>query len=229
MTTSELVAKAYLKAAGKVSSLTSTDTKYIKLLAIANTLIGTWQNEPNVDWNSLYDPDLALVDLITATNTYAIPATVRKLSDARGDYVRVHWTDGVNYTDFNVVTADTLKRYDTTANVCAQIGSNLVFARTFASTDPEFGGTIKLPVYTFAPTLVESAPTTGQTTTVPVDIPEWLVIMTAAEYVRNDVTKQSQYPNLVNEANQLMQRMKDDNEAQISEVHIPFSAAGADW
>lgn len=229
MTTSEFVAQAYLKASGKVSSLTSTDTKYIKLLAIANTLIQTWQNEKDVDWYSLYTAELSLTDLVTATNTFALPATVRKISDARGDFVRIHWTDGENFTDFDVVTPDTLKSYDTSANVCAQIGSNLVFARTFATEDSEFGGTIKVPVYTFAPTLVESSPTTGQTTTVPVDIPEWLVIMSAAEFVRNDITKQSQYPNLVNEANQLMQRMKDDNEAQISEVHIPFVAEGADW
>ncbi len=223
MTTSELVAKAYLKAAGKVSSLTPTDTKYIKILAIANGLIDSWQNENDVDWNSLYDPEY-VIGTITATNSFDLDTdTIRKISDSRGDYVRVVWTDGVNYTDYDVVTPDTLKRYDASATVCAQVGATLKFNKTFATTDSEYGGSIKVPVYLYAEML------SGESDTVPVDIARWLVIMTAAEFVRNDITKQNQYPNLVNEANQLMQRMKDDNEAQISELYIPFRAEGADW
>lgn len=223
MTTSELVADIYLKATGKVSSLISTDTKYVKILAIANGLIRTWQNEKDVDWSSLYDGDYD-IGTVTATDTFDLDTdTIRKISDSRGDFVRVHWTDGENFTDFDVVTPDTLKSYNSSANVCAQIGATLKFARTFASTDSEFGGSIKVPVYLYAEEL------SGASDTVPVDIPEWLVVMSAAEYVRNDITKQNQYPNLVSEANQLMQRMKDDNEAQITEVHIPFVAEGADW
>lgn len=229
MTTTQLIAAAYLKATGKVTTLVETDAKYLKILGIANGLIDSWENEPNVDWSSLYEPELALTDLVTETNTFELPATVRKISDARGDYVRVYWTDGVGKTDFDVVPAEALKRYDTNANVCAQIGSNLRFARTFETTDSEFGGEVKVPVYTFAPTLVTSAPTTGQTDTVPVDIPRWLVIMTAAEYVRNDITKQNQYPNLVAEAQELMERMKDDNDGQVAEPYMPWSAPGADW
>ena len=223
MTTSELIAASYLKASGKVSTLSTTDAKYIKIRDIANGLIDSWQNENDVDWNSLYDPEY-VIGTITATNSFDLDTdTIRKISDSRGDYVRIVWTDGVNYTDYDVVTPDTLKRYDASATVCAQVGATLKFNKTFATTDSEYGGSIKVPVYLYAETL------SGASDTVPVDIARWLVIMTAAEFVRNDITKQNQYPNLVNEANQLMQRMKDDNEAQVSEVHIPFHAAGADW
>ena len=44
-----------------------------------------------------------------------------------------------------------------------------------------------------------------------VDNPEWLVTMTAAEYIRNDIVKQNQYGNLVAEANNLMTSMIRNN------------------
>lgn len=227
MTTQEFVNAVILKATGKRTILATTDTKFIKILAIANGYIDQWQNEKDVDWNSLYTPDLSF-GTVTATDTFAIPATVRKISDARTDTVRVVWTDGVSYTDYDVVPADTLKRYPN-SHVCAQIGSNLRFEHAFTADDPEFGGDIQVPVYTFVSTLVSGTPGAGETGTVPVDIPAWLVLSTAAEYVRNDITKQNQYGNLVNEANQLMERMKDDNEGQISEPDMPWGAAGQTW
>lgn len=75
-----------------------------------------------------------------------------------------------------------------------------------------FGGTIFAPVYTF-PT-----PLSGDTDVVPVDIPNWLVYATAAEYVRNDVTKVSSYPTLVAQANDLMEKMKENNDASVDEI-----------
>lgn len=232
MDTQTFIDSVYLKATGKKKTLTSADTPYAKILAIGNRLIRQWAQEPDVDWNSLYNPSLALTATVTATNTFPLAAasTIRKISDARGDFVRIHWTDGINFTDFQVVPADTLKRYSTSANVCAQVGSSLQFARTFVSTDSEYGGTIKVPVYLYPDTLVASDPGSGESTTVPVDDPEWLVIMSAAEYVRNDITKQNQYPNLVAEGNQYMQRMIDDNNAQVNEVYIPPGVArGRTW
>jgi hypothetical protein len=67
------------------------------------------------------------------------------------------------------------------------------------------------------------------TTDVPVDDPNWLVTITAAEYVRNDIVKQNQYGNLVQEANDLMENMKADNDAQVSEVTADWSPLGATW
>lgn len=220
MILSDLVSGVVLKATGKRSTLTATDEKYLKIVELANQYTDVWQN--TTDWSSQYDPDLSF-GTVTATDTFSVPSTVRKISDARGDTVRIWYTDGVGYTDFGIVPADTLKRYTTTDNVCAQIGSSLVFKRTFASTDSEFGGTIKVPVYTFAATLASASDV------ISVDIPRWLVFMCAAEYVRNDITKQNQYPNLVQEANELMEKMRDDNDAQINEPDFAFMPLGRTW
>lgn len=229
MTASEFVAATILKATGKTSTATSGDTKWTKVLGIGNFYIDNWQDEPDVDWVSLYDPDYSFGS-VTATDTFSFPAAVRKLSDIKDDFVRIHHTDGVGYTDYEIVPPTHLKHYYTGAdkenpigNFCAQVGSDLVFNRVFSAADLQFGGTIKVPVYTFATHL------STDDSTVPVDIPNWLVLMAAAEYVRNDITRQNQYPNLIAEANQVMQKMRDNNDAQVEQVIRPWSAAGQTW
>lgn len=223
MTLSELVSATILKATGKVYTGSEGDTKWNKVLGIANDLIRTWESEPGVDWTSLYQKDYE-VGTVSATDTYPLDVDdVRKLSDERGDSVRIHHTDGVQYTDYAIVPADKLKQYDTTSLVCAQIGANLVFPKAFVSTDVQYGGTIKAPIYAYAETLVNS------TDDVPVDNPNWLVYRCAGEYVRNDIVRQNQYPNLISEANQMMEKMRENNEAQVNYVAMPFQAGGADW
>lgn len=207
-------------------TFSSGSTKWTKILNIANGYIDTWQEEVNGDWNSLYTPELN-IGVVTTTDTYAIPgfgSTVRKISDSGSDVVRIKHTNGVNYTDYQVVPIDELKNYYAGQNkeypygfYCAQDGSNLIFNHKFLTTDPQYGGSINVPVYNFAAHLVNDADV------VPVDVPQWLVVMSAAEYVRNDITRQQQYPNLVNEANALMERMKENNEAQIDQVFRPWN------
>lgn len=229
MTTSEFVAAVILKATGKTSTSISGDTKWTKVLGIANLLIDSWQNEPDVDWSSLYDPSFS-IGTVTNTDAFDLDDEIRKVSDTEGDVVRINHTDGTGYTDYDVVPADTLKQYysgqnkeNSFGNYCAQIGRRLVFNRKFVSTDPQYGGTIYVPAYLYADHLV------GDSDEVPVDIPNWLVVMSAAEYVRNDITRQNQYPNLISEANQLMVRMKEDNDAQVSQLNMPWLAPGASW
>lgn len=221
MTLAELVAKAYLTATGKLSTLTSSDAKYQKILAIANNQIDIWQNTPNVDWNSLYDKSYSL-GTVSATDTYELGDDIRKVSDSTGDYVQIKTADG-NVTNFDVVSAESLKRYVDGSRVCAQIGRTLVFPQPFETTDPLYGGTIYVPIYRYAEPLVNASDE------VPVDIPQWLVLMTAAEYARNDNTKLNQYPNLVGQANDLMNRMIDDNDGQMTEAYLSWSAATRSW
>lgn len=221
MTLTELVTAVILKATGKVTSLATTDAKYIKVKNIANFYISSWQNTPNVDWSSLYEPAHS-IGVVSATDTFTLDATIRKLSDTRGDYVRLG--SGTDITNaYQIVPADTLQRYAPTDHVCAQIGRNLVFRAGFGSDSQFIGETIYVPVYTFAENLSD------ESDVVPVDIPEWLVVIVAAEYVRNDPTKQNQYPNLIQEANLILQRMIDDNDAQVSEAFVAFSANGRSW
>lgn len=230
MIASEFVAQVILRATGKVSTSTSGDAKWSKVLGIGNMKISDWQNEPGVDWSSLYDPTCS-IGTISNTDTFDLDLdTIRKLSDTPQDVVRIMHTNGTTYTDYEIVQADTLKLYykgqtkqSPVGYYCAQIGSTLVFNHKFVSTDPQYGGDIQVPVYLYAQPLV------GDSDTVPVDNPGWLVVISAAEYVRTDIIRQAQYPNLINEANNLMQRMKDDNEAQGEYIHTPWRPAGATW
>lgn len=210
-------------ATGKLPSFTTGSVKWLKILAIANFKINEWANEPGVDWGSLYDPSFT-IGTVSATDSYAIPSTVRKLSDRPGDTIRINHTGGVNYTDYDIVPHDDLKMHYAGQNknypygyYAAQMGSNLKFNYTFTDTSPQFGGTIKAPVYTFPSQLVNDSDV------VPVDVPQWLVVACAAEYVRTSQTRVGQYPNLLNEANALMDRMKQDNDGQASQVYMPWS------
>lgn len=222
MTAAQLVAATILKATGKTSTATSGDTKWTKVLGIANDLIKTWADEPDVDWESLYNPEYS-IGTVTATDTFAIDTDdVRKLSDKKNDRIRIVHTDGITYTDYETVPANRLKYIDE-GKFCARIGDNLVFNKAFVSTDPEFGGDIQAPIYSHPTTLSDDADV------VAVDTPNWLVYRTAAEYVRNDITRQNQYPNLVAEANQLMLKMKEANEAQVETVETPWTPGGQTW
>ena len=87
MTLTQLVDKVILKATGKVSTVTEGDTKWNKVLGIANTLIDSWEEEYGVDWESLYDSDYE-IGTVTATDTFAIDTDdVRKLSDKKEDFI----------------------------------------------------------------------------------------------------------------------------------------------
>ena len=225
MTVTEAIAATYLKSTGKTTTLT-TGTKFNKILGLLNFYQRRWAREPEIDWNSLYNPAFSL-GTVTATDTYDIDtSTVRKLSDRQGDTVRIVWSDGVGYTDYDVIPHDALKdfsrgvnRESPIGNYCAQIGSQLIFNHTFTTSDAQYGGEIFVPCYTFP----DAITSTGLTEDIQVDDPDWLVLRCAAEYVRTDLTRQGQYSSLLQEANEAMERMKDDNGAQIDEVDKPWT------
>lgn len=228
MTTSELVAAVILRATGEVSTAASGDSEWEKVRGIANFYINTFANEPGVDWNSLYTPEYSL-GTVTATDSFDLDDEIIKISDQAGDIVRIDHTTG-SYTAFQIVPANQLKRYyegnkaTPLGNVCAQIGRTLVFNRRFTSTDPEFGGAITCPIY------IAPDPLVNDSDSVPVDDPNWLVIICAAEYVRNDITLQAQYPNLVAEANAIMTDMKTNNDtAQLTEAVRGPAGDGVSW
>ena len=218
MTTAQLVANIYLTANGKLPTFLSGSTKWLKILAIANNKIDTWQNEAN--WDSLYDPKHNC-GIITATDTFALDSMVRLISQQPGDVVTIVKLDGTK-SYYQTVYAQQLKLYKT-GKYCAQVGQTLVFNKAFTATDPEFGGTLQNPAYKFATHLVADADV------VPVDDPQWLVLASSAEYVRNDIVKQNQYGPLVNEANALMDLMKDSLQPQVEELQRPYSPLSSSW
>ena len=212
------VSNTYLLAVGKLPTFVAGDKKYEKIVAIANLKIDEWARE--ADWRSLYDPKYQ-VGTISATDTYELDDEVEKVTAGFGDYVIVRKDN--HDTHFQTVAPEKLKMYDT-GDYCAVVGRNLVFNRTFTSDDPIYGGSILAPVKLFPEKLTSAG------STVVVDDPNWLVKIVAAEWVRNDNVRQNQYPNLVAEANALMENMKEANdEAQVSEVTIAMPPLGRSW
>ena len=228
MTTDNFVAAVILKSDGEVSTAAFGDDDYTKILQLGNIYIGTWEREPGTNWNSLYSPEETL-GTISATDTYTIPTCYIYISDKPGDVVRIDHADGT-YTTYDIVNADELKLYyegnktSQHGKYCAQIGADLVFNTIFASTDAEFGGTIKCPVYNAATRLSIA------TSIVPVDDANWLVFICAAERTRNNTVKQNQYPNLIAEATEAMKRMKQNNDtAQNDTFERVKVGGGVNW
>src|SRR5450755_4437289 len=130
MTITEFVAATYLRATGKTVTLAVGSTKYNEIVGLGNFYQRRWSREPGIDWVSLYNPAVSLGP-ITNTDTYDIDtSTIRKLSNFEGDPVRIMWTDGTGYTDYDIIPPDTMKNYfagqnkeDPIGNVCAQIGN----------------------------------------------------------------------------------------------------------
>jgi hypothetical protein len=218
---SELIAAAYLKATGEISVLTSSDDDWKKLVALANFYIDNWQNEPGVDWASLYDPAVN-IGTVTATDTFDLDDSIRSISNQVGDYVRINHLNSTTYTNYQTVEPKRLKYYAYGA-YCARVGKTLKFNRAFTSTDPQFGGTINVPSNLFADHLSKA------NDVVPVDDPNWLVLMCAAEYVRNDITRAQNYPDIVAEAVDVMKYMKKANNSQVEEVPRSPVARGMEW
>lgn len=208
------MAKTSLKATGKLPTYSTGSTKWLKILAIGNFYIDQWSNESGVDWNDLYDPAY-LVGTITATNTIDLDDDVRKISQQPGDSVRVVTTAGQT-TEYEFVNANRLYEYDTGFYV-TKVGRTLRFNKAFKTTDPQFGAKLYIPAYLYPDKLV------NESDEVPVPDPNWLVLITAAEYVRSDITRQNQYPNLIGEANEAMKRMIEDNDGQSSELYKPWN------
>lgn len=217
MNTTQFVSAVYLRAERKLPTFVSGSSKWLNILGIANAKIDAWQNEPTVDWNSLYDANYS-IGTVSATNTFELDDEIRLLSNESGDTITITHING-DTSEYETVKANQLKSYPS-GNYCAKVGRNLVFNRAFNSDDAQFGGTITAPVYLHAEHLVNDQDE------VPVDDPEWLVTVTAAEYNRTDVTKANQYGNLINEANALMEAMKDANDQSQVEVMAKSAIAG---
>ena len=201
----ELVAAVLLKATGKRRTPQPGDARYLKVFDTANLYIRVWQQEPGVDWVSMYDPSYR-IGTVSTSNSYSIDTEeVRKVSSIPGD--RVHVVKGDQVFEFTLVAPEQLKAYRGT-NTCAQMGDSLRFAREFTADSPEFGGFIEVPVYLRAPLL------TNAQSVVPVDDPMWLVAVCAADYARNDIMLKEQYSTLISEANQTMQKMIENNSIQ---------------
>ena len=236
MDTQDTMNAIYLKATGKTATFNFTDTKGVKILGLMNFYQSRWSKASGVDWISLYNP-MELVGAVTATDTFDLDtSTIRKLSQQEGDNVRIIWPNDAgtinnpdNYTDYELVPADRIKTDFNQGKYCALRGGQLVFNASFSSTDPEYQGQLYVPCYTYVQPLV------NPDDSVVVDDPDWLTLQCAAEYVRTDVTRLGQFPNLQSEANDCFARMLDDNgNDQNTDVTAdwnpsPYNPSGIQW
>lgn len=227
MMVTQAIKNTYLLATGKITPLTVGSTKYEKILSLLNMFTQQWASEVGVDWKSLRTV-ANVTGTVTATDTFAIPTTLGKISKTRGDYVRIVHPGGTVESDYQIVPIERLyddgsKLQGAGGNRVAVSGSNLVFDTAFTATSPQFGGTIQVPGYSIPPELDDGADI------IAVDDPYWLCYMSAAEYVRNDITRVQQYGNLVAMANNAMQGMKEDNNSQVESVTATWSPLGENW
>lgn len=204
-----LIAQAWAKAEGETFSDGVGSDNWNYMFTLANYYITACQNEYGVDWVSLYDP-LFEIGTVSATDTYDLdPDEVRKLSNETEDYVRIVHLGGSGYTDYTVVPANQLKRYQfrngVAQNVCSKVGITLKFAKKFAASDIQFGGTIYVPKYgSFDPLINENS-------IVPIDSPLWLVCMIAYDVALHDILRKDIASNILDEAGEFMKTMKSNN------------------
>jgi hypothetical protein len=232
MIVSSFVPAVLLAATRKIYTFTTvSDSKAAIVIGIANQLIDDWQNEPDIDWNSLYLPDVAC-GTVTATNTFTVAASIRKVSDQEGDVIRIIHTDGATFTDYSVIPNDRQKDFANLQrtfqnNYVIPVGRNLNFNRAFAATDPQYGGTIYVNGYGYAGPNPAPAYLVNATDVIPIDIPNWLVYATAAQYDANDVTRQQLVPRLEQKANAIMETMKSNNNGQVTTMYQPWRPGNA--
>jgi hypothetical protein len=219
MLVSTFVPACILKATGEVFSGTSGDSDWTRVLAVANRYIDSWMSEPGVDWDSTYQT--TDIGTVSATDSYDLDDDIYRVSNDAGDPIRINHTDGT-HTDYDLVPASHLRRY-TTQKVCSRVGRTIKFPRAFVSTDPQFGGTIEVPGYVKPDYLV------NDNDEILVDDPNWLILMTAAELSRTDLTQAQNYPLLVTEANNAMRSMKRANTPQVHEIQKSPVGGGSDW
>lgn len=219
MTRAEFIQRCYYRATNKPVAPTAGTKKYNQIVLAGEIYTEQWMAEPNIEWESLYD-FFSLAALVTATDTFALSATIRKVSAQEGDTIKIVHTDA-RETEYELVSADRLQEFKY-ENVVAVVGRNLVFSAAFTADSPQLGGTIVVPAYGYA-----TFPTVDAND-ITVDDPNWLVTICAAEFVRNDSTRQNQYPNLIAEANQLMMKMKQNSNTK-DEMYRPNFFYSSDY
>lgn len=200
MNLSEVINLAYQMATGKTKTLSVGNSKYERMLNIANMANMQWESEPDVIWGSLCeDRGIGVIDDKTS---YRLPEDVRTVDFRK--FITLKKDDKTWTIPF--ISPQLFK------NGCygaLQLGWKLDFN---GLTEEMKGAKIIAPVIRRTKKLVEPEDK------VEVDDPYWLIYMMAAEFVRNSRTKSNQYGNLVTLAQSSMAGMKSRNGYKFDEV-----------
>ncbi len=233
MTALEFVQLAYQEATGQVFSGVWGDVNASRMLSYGNMHINTWSLEPDVDWESLYNPGLACGTVPAGTpsqpQTITLPTTILKVSNHAHDFVYVLDSSGNIISQWTSVPAWQLKYFNGAPGYVAVLGNStagfrLYFSQPFSTTSPEYGNTIYVPSFTI-PT-----PMALSTDPVPVDDPNWLVFMAAQEWAQPDVTLVQNVPSLISKATDRMNAMMMMNQRirSVSQESVSEGAARGD-
>ncbi|MCP9492458.1 MAG: hypothetical protein NNC23_02035 [Candidatus Nanosynbacter sp. P2B_S1_bin.0.1] len=200
MNLSEVINLAYQTATGKTKMLNPGNSKYERMLNIANMANMQWESEPDVIWGSLCeDREIGVIDDSTS---YKLPEDVRTVDFRKF----ITLTKESNNWTVPFISPQLFK------GGCygvLQLGWKLDFN---GLTEEMKGAKIIAPVIRRTKKLVEPEDK------VEIDDPYWLVYMIAAEFVRNSRTKSNQYGNLVTLAQSSMEGMKNRNGYKFDEV-----------
>lgn len=200
MKVEEVINLAYQTATGKTKTLSPGNSKYERMLNIANMATMQWESEPDVVWGSLCeDREIGVIDDNTS---YKLSADIRTVDFRK--FVRLT-KDSQNWT-FPFISPQMAK--DGCYGVI-QLGWRLDFK---GLSEQMKGAVIIVPIVRHAKKLTKADDI------VEVNDPYWLVYMIAAEFVRNSRTKSNQYGNLITLAQSSMEGMKNRNGYKFDEV-----------
>lgn len=205
MTILQSVKQAYLLAVRKPFLPNAGTTKYESLVAIADIFQKMWQDEPGVDWNSRRD-DVNLGTISGNTNEFDLDDEINYIPKDLDDSVVLTSPTGQE-AYFTIV--DYSKFLRSHGGYAAQRGRVLVLPKRFNANGTYTGWTVTVPA------IMKVEDITNVNQDVQVDTPLWLGAMTAAEFIRTDVVNQNQYPNLIAYAEQLMVKMKENNQSSV--------------
>lgn len=222
MTLLESITEANLLATGKATAPVNTSSRYLALKSFANVVQQMWQNEPGVQWDSL-SITASVVAPVSATDTYTLPSTVREISQRPDDSIYIEHTDGQK-TYYELVEQDQIQYYKRAGmQVVARKGANLVFSIPFTALDPQFGGTIKIPAFSYVAAL------TSDSDLLVVDDTLWATLMMAAEYCRTKTSLQYRTDGLIERASQVMEKMKQKQEGNYPSSVRSNLSLGRTW
>jgi hypothetical protein len=223
MTLLEAITEANLLATGKATAPSNTSSRYLALKGFSNVVQRMWQDEPDVQWDSL-KITVTLAAVVTATDTFSIGSSVREISQRDGDYIHIVHTDGVTITYYELVEPDQLQEYKRNSmQAVARVGANLVFAIEFTADSPQLSGAIRVPCYTYVSTLSDDSDI------IQVDNPTWVTLMMAAEYCRTKTSLVGRVDGLVARAGEIMQKMKQQQDSDNVEVQRESIGISRTW
>lgn len=200
MNLSEVINLAYQMATGKTKTLSVGNSKYERMLNIANMANMQWESEPDVIWGSLCeDREIGVIDDKTS---YKLPEDVRT----------------VDFRKFITLKKD--GRTWAIPFISPQLFKNGCYGALQLGWKIDFNGLSKdmQGAEIIVPVIRHTKKLTNPEDKVEVDDPYWLIYMMAAEFVRNSRTKSNQYGNLVTLAQASMAGMKSRNGYKFDEV-----------